>query len=279
MKTVALALGGGGARGLAHIAVMETLDDMGIRPVAIAGTSIGALLGAPYAAGMSGKEIRTHVTALARDRSGLFSKLLAARAGGSIGSLIASGLRSAALIDAEKFCAQFLPDRVPDDFSALQIPLTVIASDLYARREAAISSGPLRSAVAASMAIPGMSRPVMFEGRVMVDGGATNPLPFDRVRGLADIVIAVDVAGPPADRPHRHAEFARMLSRNHSGDGADHHRREAEAWRPRYRAASQCRHLPHARFPACQRDPARGRSGKGGIAGEALAPSRFVART
>jgi len=199
MKTVALALGGGGARGLAHIAVLETLDEMGVRPVAIAGTSIGALLGAPYAAGMSGKEIRTHVTALARDRAGLFGKLLAARAGGSIGSLIASGFRSATLIDAEKFCAQFLPDRVPDDFSALRIPLTIIASDLYGRREAAISSGPLRAAVAASMAIPGLSRPVMFEGRVMVDGGATNPIPFDRVRALADIVIAVDVAGPPAE--------------------------------------------------------------------------------
>jgi NTE family protein len=125
--------------------------------------------------------------------------LIAARAGGGIGALIASGLRSATLIDAEKFCAQFLPDRVPDTFEALRIPLTAIASDLYARREAAISTGPLRSAVAASMAIPGLSRPVMFEGRVMVDGGATNPLPFDRVRRMADIVIAVDVAGPPAD--------------------------------------------------------------------------------
>ena len=199
MKTVALALGGGGARGLAHIAVLETLDEMGIRPVAIAGTSIGALLGAPYAAGMTGAELRRHVTALSRDRASLFGKLIAARAGGGIGSLIASGLRSASLIDAEKFCAQFLPDRVPDRFGALQIPLTVIASDLHARREAAISSGPLRSAVAASMAIPGLSRPVVFEGRVMVDGGATNPLPFDRLRGLADIVIAVDVAGPAAD--------------------------------------------------------------------------------
>ncbi len=199
MKTVALALGGGGARGLAHIAVLETLDQMGIRPVAIAGTSIGALVGAPYAAGMSGAEIRRHVTMLARDRSSLFSKLIAARAGGGIGALIASGLRSAALIDAEKFCAQFLPDRVPDSFDALTIPLTVIASDLYGRRETAISSGPLRTAVAASMAIPGLSRPVMFEGRVMVDGGATNPLPFDRVRRRADIVIAVDVAGPPAE--------------------------------------------------------------------------------
>jgi len=198
MKTVALALGGGGARGLAHIVVLETLDELGIRPVAIAGTSIGALIGAPYAAGMSGAELRKHVMALARDRAGVFSKLIAARAGGSIGSLIASGLRSAALIDAEKFCAQFLPDRVPNDFRELQIPLTIIASDLYARREAAISSGSLRAAIAASMAIPGLSRPVVVDGRVMVDGGATNPLPFDRVRGIADIIIAVDVAGPPA---------------------------------------------------------------------------------
>jgi len=198
MKTVALALGGGGARGLAHIVVLETLDELGIRPVAIAGTSIGALIGAPYAAGMSGAELRKHVMALARDRAGVFSKLIAARAGGSIGSLIASGLRSAALIDAEKFCAQFLPDRVPNDFRELKIPLTIIASDLYARREAAISSGSLRAAIAASMAIPGLSRPVVVDGRVMVDGGATNPLPFDRVRGIADIIIAVDVAGPPA---------------------------------------------------------------------------------
>ena len=68
MKTVALALGGGGARGLAHIVVLETLDELGIRPVAIAGTSIGALIGAPYAAGMSGAELRKHVMALARDR-------------------------------------------------------------------------------------------------------------------------------------------------------------------------------------------------------------------
>jgi NTE family protein len=199
MKSVALALGGGGARGLAHIAVFETLDEMGIRPTAIAGTSIGALLGAAYASGMSGKEIRKHVVALANDRGGLFRKLLAARAGGSLGSIIASGFRSATLIDAEKFCAQFLPSDVPNDFDELSIPLTVIASDLYARREKAISTGPLRPAVAASMAIPGMSRPVLVDGRVLVDGGATNPLPFDRLRGTADIIVAVNVAGAPAE--------------------------------------------------------------------------------
>jgi NTE family protein len=198
MKSIALALGGGGARGLAHIAVFETLDEMGIRPTAIAGTSIGALLGAAYASGMSGRQIRHHVTALANDRGGLFRKLLAVRAGGSLGSIITSGFRSATLIDAEKFCTQFLPTAVPGDFGELAIPLTVIASDLHARREAAISTGALKAAVAASMAIPGMSRPVLYEGRVLVDGGATNPLPFDKLRGKADIIIAVDVAGPPA---------------------------------------------------------------------------------
>ena len=92
-----------------------------------------------------------------------------------------------------------MPPDVPENFSDLAIPLTVIASDIYARREVAISHGRLKPAVAASMAIPGMSRPVLYEGRVLVDGGATNPLPFDRVRALADIVIAVDVAGPPAE--------------------------------------------------------------------------------
>jgi len=61
MKTVGVALGGGGARGIAHIAVLEALDDMGVKPVAIAGTSIGALIGAAYAAGMTGKEIRRYL--------------------------------------------------------------------------------------------------------------------------------------------------------------------------------------------------------------------------
>ncbi|MGB6730482.1 MAG: patatin-like phospholipase family protein, partial [Xanthobacteraceae bacterium] len=64
MKTFALALGSGGARGLAHIAVLEALDQMGMKPVAIAGTSIGALIGAAYAAGLSGHEIRHHVLAI-----------------------------------------------------------------------------------------------------------------------------------------------------------------------------------------------------------------------
>ena len=197
-KTFALALGGGGARGLAHIAVLEALDEIGARPAAVAGTSIGALVGAAYAAGMSGREIRRFVIALAHDRGEIFRRLIAARAG-TFSNLFNIGFGSATLVDAEKFCAQFLPEQVPDDFGALAIPLMIIASDLYRRQPAVFASGALKPALAASIALPTVMRPVIVDGRVLIDGGATNPLPFDALRGRADIVVAVDISGEPAD--------------------------------------------------------------------------------
>jgi len=196
MKTVALALGGGGARGLAHIAVIEALDEMGIKPVAVAGTSIGALIGAAYAAGMSGKDIRHYVIALAHSPGEIGRRLMKARAG-TLAHFLAGAFSQATQMDAEKFCAQFLPERVPADFSALEIPLTVMATDLHHRLEMPLSQGPLRPAIAASIAIPGLFRPVVVEGRVLIDGGTTNPLPFDKLAGRADIVVAVDLFGLP----------------------------------------------------------------------------------
>jgi NTE family protein len=198
MKTFALALGGGGARGLAHIAVLEAIDELGHKPIAIAGTSIGALIGAAYAAGMAGRDIRRFVIALAHDRTEVFRRLILARAG-SFANLLAIGFGSATLVDAEKFCQQFLPERVPDDFAQLEIPLDVVASDLYRRQQAVFSSGPLRPALAASIALPTIMRPVVIEDRVLVDGGATNPLPFDRLRGRADVVVAIDISGEPTE--------------------------------------------------------------------------------
>jgi NTE family protein len=198
-KSFALALGGGGARGLAHIAVLEALDDMGRKPAAIAGTSIGALIGAAYAAGMSGRQIRRFVIALAHDRAAVFRRLIATRAG-MLGNLLNIGFGSATLVDAEKFCAQFLPERVPDDFGALAIPLTVVATDLHRRQQAVFSSGALRPALAASIALPPVMRPVVVDDRVLIDGGATNPLPFDQLVGRADVVVAVDISGAPPER-------------------------------------------------------------------------------
>ncbi len=195
MKTFALALGGGGARGLAHIAVIEALDEMGVKPIAIAGTSIGALIGAAYATGMSGKNIRRHMLALAHNPGETRRRLMRARAG-TLADIFAGAFSQATQMDAEKFCAQFLPDIVPADFSALAIPLTVVATDLHRRQETLLSSGALRPALAASMAIPGLFRPVVIDGRVLIDGGTANPLPFDRLTG-ADVIVAVDVYGTP----------------------------------------------------------------------------------
>jgi NTE family protein len=77
----------------------------------------------------------------------------------------------------------------------------VIASDLYLRREVAFTKGPLRRALAASMALPTIMRPVEVDGQVLVDGGATNPLPFEHLRGRADVIVAVEISGPvSADR-------------------------------------------------------------------------------
>jgi NTE family protein len=197
-KSLAIALGGGGARGIAHVAVLEVLDEMGVRPTAIAGTSAGAMIGAAYAAGMSGRDIRRHIISLAHNRSEVLRRLVSARAG-SFASLFSGGFGSATQVDGEKFCEYFLPPSMPEDFNKLQIPLLVIASDLYRRQQVVLSSGPLRRAVAASMALPTLVRPIVIDEKILVDGGATNPLPFDQLRGRADVIVAVDISGEPND--------------------------------------------------------------------------------
>jgi NTE family protein len=198
MKRMALALGAGGARGLSHIAVFEALDELGIRPVAIAGTSIGALAGAVYGAGMSGREIRRFAVDLAHNRPEVWRRVMLSRAG-TVGDMFNGDFSAVVQLDPEKLLAQFLRDPIPEDFGALKIPLTVVASDLYARRTVTISSGRLRPALAASIALPGLMRPVVIGERVLVDGGATNPLPFDLLRGKADVIVAVDITGQPVE--------------------------------------------------------------------------------
>src|SRR5215467_15906681 len=128
MKTFALALGSGGARGLAHIAVIEALDELGVKPTAIAGASLGALIAAAYAAGMRGKDIRHHVIRFAHDQRETMRRLVQARAG-RLADLLSGAVSQATQMDAEKFCAQFLPDSTPEEFAALAIPLTVITTD------------------------------------------------------------------------------------------------------------------------------------------------------
>jgi NTE family protein len=193
---LALVLGGGGARGLSHIPVLEALDELGVKPVAIAGSSIGAAIGAAYSAGISGRDIRRHVLALLHNRPEVFRRLFAARAAAR--SLLSAATGNPMLMDAEKLTRLFMPESLPETFEDLVIPLSVMTTDLHGRCEHVFTAGPLRLALAASMAIPGLMRPVESGERVLVDGAAVNPLPFDRVQGQADVVLAVDTSVGPS---------------------------------------------------------------------------------
>lgn len=191
---LALALGSGGARGLAHILVLEALDELGVKPVRVAGASIGAVIGAAYAAGMSGKEIRSFAVDALRARGDFMRRLLALQFGLArerLRELLT--LRTPPQFDAVRIAEEFLPGAMPKRIEQLGIPLLVIATDYWARKEIALDSGPLRPALAASMAIPGLATPVELNGRVLIDGGLTNPLPFDLLRDHADLVVAVDI--------------------------------------------------------------------------------------
>ena len=208
---VAIALGSGGARGFAHIAVLEALDELGVAPSAIAGTSIGAMIGAAYAAGMSGREIRAYAIDAVRSRSEMMGKLLRARVG-RFSDLVLRGRGNPVLLDGEVCLDLFWPEAVPDFFEELAKPLLVVATDFYDRRELVISSGALGPAVAGSMAIPGLIQPVAYSGRYLIDGGAVNPLPYDLLFDRADVVVAVDVTfGGRRRESRRPAPFQSMF--------------------------------------------------------------------
>ena len=200
--SVALALGSGGARGIAHVEVLEALDDLGIRPIAIAGTSMGAVVGAAYAAGLEARAIRTHVLRVLRNRSNVMGKLLRARVG-RFADLVLRGRGNPVLLDPEIFLELFWPAGVPNSFEDLSIKTIVVATDYSNRTEAVFQSGSLTSAVAGSMAIPGLFRPVESDSGLLIDGGAVNPLPYDLLFDLADIVIAVDVTFGGRSRSRR----------------------------------------------------------------------------
>lgn len=178
---VGLALGSGGAKGLAHIAFLEVLDQMLIKTSAIAGSSMGALVGALYAGGMSGRELRDLATGITlRDLPRLLDAPSLKESLGIKGRKIEEWLRG------------ILPVK---RFEDLPIPLKVAATDYWKGEQVVFSSGDIAQAVRASISIPGVFQPYELGGRVLVDGGVVNPVPFDLLEGLADFVIAVDVSG------------------------------------------------------------------------------------
>ncbi|MGO9547661.1 MAG: patatin-like phospholipase family protein [Rhodomicrobium sp.] len=193
---IGLALGGGGARGLAHIAILEAFDELGVKPAMIAGTSIGALIGAAYASGMPAAEIRRYCAAAFARRSALIRHLYF-RWRGRVWDFWRPG--SPAFFKSERIFELVLPADLPETFESLEIPFQTVAADFFTQSEYVSASGPLLPAIAASSALPALLTPVKLDGRVLIDGGFVNPLPFDLLTPHTDFVIASDVSGSASE--------------------------------------------------------------------------------
>ena len=187
---IGVALGSGAARGLAHIAYIEALDELGLKPSVIAGSSIGALIGSGWANGMSGAELREHAYGVLGSLQQIAATLWT-RNRPSLKGMLESGLSMQ--VNSLGIAGAFLPDGFPDDFAHLKVPFHVVATNFYSWSEVVFSEGPLRPAIAASMAIPSVFRPVALNGSYFLDGGVTNPLPLNLVAPHVDVTIGIDV--------------------------------------------------------------------------------------
>jgi NTE family protein len=214
--SIALVLAGGGAKGAAHIGVLRVLDELHVPVDCVVGTSMGALVGATYATGMSPEEIERQVLAIdwertvggqgRRDRMPIKRKLatmtytLPLEVGMS-----RSGVRMPGGLIVTQEIEQFIrtlvaPFRYTEDFDDLPIPFRAIATDMVAGEVVVLDKGDLSDAMRASMALPGVFAPVAMEGKVLSDGGMMRNLPVDFGRDLCgDVVIAVWMSSPPAD--------------------------------------------------------------------------------
>lgn len=179
---IALALGSGGARGYAHIGAIEVLTERGFDIVAVAGSSMGALVGGLYAAGKLDE-----YTDWARSLNQL-----------DVVRLLDLSLSAPGAIRAEKVVAvvrELLDDALIED---LPIPYTAVATDLVARKEVWFQKGLLDVAIRASIAIPGVITPVMLNGRLLADGGVMDPVPIAPMASVhADATIGILLSGAP----------------------------------------------------------------------------------
>lgn len=184
-KTIGIALGGGSARGFAHIGVLQALDEAKIPVSIVAGTSAGSLVGAFYAAGFSPwkmQEVALKVKDI--DVADLSSGNKRGMTGGAPLKRLING-----------FLDNMPIEKMPRRFAA-------VATDLATGEKIVIQRGDTGAAVVASCSIPGVFIPTVFEGRELVDGGLTSPVPVAVARQLgADLVIAVDVGGKPTTKP------------------------------------------------------------------------------
>lgn len=207
---VAMALGGGGARGYAHIGVIQVLVERGYDIVAVSGTSMGALVGGVYAAGQLEAYTEWVGSLTQRDVIRLLDPAL--------------GVPGAFRGDRVMARVEELADVLIED---LPIPYTAVATDLLARKEVWFQRGPLVMAIRASIALPTVFPPVMLNGRLLADGSITNPVPIAPLSATpADLTVAVNLAGPAGGRA-THAPVHESAEPRPVAEWADRLRRAA----------------------------------------------------
>lgn len=185
-RRLGLALGGGGARGLAHIGVLEVLEREGITIDMIAGTSIGAIIGALYARGKSADQIRRLALDMGWRRLAPLLDLALPKTGFFAGRRLREQLRSV-IGDA--------------GFGELKIPLACVATDIMTGDEVVLSEGPVLEGVLASISLPVIFKVTKWRDRYLVDGGLVNPVPVSPLKKMgADSIIAVNVIPNPGEK-------------------------------------------------------------------------------
>jgi NTE family protein len=192
---IALALGGGGARGLAHIGVLQALEREGVRIGAVAGTSIGGIVGAAYAAGYGPMQIVNLANAIS------IREMLRARP---------QGPALMGISRIEEWLHGILGQRT---FSDLRIPFAVTAADLNTGQEIVIRDGIVAHAVLATIALPGIFPPQLMGDHRLIDGGALDPVPVRPVRALLDAPVVASVLSPARElwKEARSPSLAAML--------------------------------------------------------------------
>lgn len=177
---IGLALGGGAARGFAHIGVLQVLEEQGIKPDLIVGTSAGSVVATLYAAGKTPAELTT--MAMSLDESTITDWVFPGR----------SLLKGEALA---KFVRNLTGGK---QIEAMRLPLGIVAADLQTGQPILFRKGDPGTAVRASSSVPGVFAPVMIGGREYIDGGAVSPIPVRFARQMgADVIIAVDISAIP----------------------------------------------------------------------------------
>jgi len=196
MKKFALTLGGGGARGAVHIGIWLEMEEMGLRPQLITGTSIGGIIGGLIACGLSGAELVAFYRRL------------------ELSKLYALPMGKPAITDNKKF-ERMIEDAIGrPTFADLEIPLAVVATDLVARREVILDEGDLVSAMLATSAFPIVLPPVERNDLILVDGGILNNVPFDiaRARGATTVLaITLSNSAPFGSETSSTGSFSRGL--------------------------------------------------------------------